>query len=451
MLCDCGAVVISRPPHSGSFLIIGSTLRPGYNEVEPLLGRAHMSISDGTYKNLSEALKHLQLPSLTQAQAEQMLEFVGAQPLQILFAAAKARDNDAKVKLHQVVLSIKALYYLLEIGKKQATLDLVAKIVDERGYPSVRQVMVKAGEGDANALTILDQWLAKAAGQGGTSTHASSDPLDDEPLHATDVAPPATHERPSPTRQRAQAYRAGNEPGDAAPRTPATRAPASRAGSDNVASFPHGGSRDRFEDKEVDETSTRYAPSQGGSGPGASQASQRNYDQHSCFGKDVAVTFERTPNMARTNNTVNFKVAKAKHANRTCKEGVDWANGIIMMLEPHEVQLVYAVMMGFGSKFRAAGHGANNQKWFEVEETTGDWAGAVRLTVANGREDIRKVNISYTDLKEVLELFSRTLQDQAKGQSPVFMMAEVRRVYDLYAKKEAVKSNRQGGGRMANA
>jgi len=422
-------------------------------------------ISDATFTNLSQAIKGLQLPDISRTQAEQLVEFVGVQKLQGLFAAAKSGDTEAKVKIHQVVLSLKALYYLLENGFRQVTLQLIAVIVDKFGYPKLRPMMIQAVDGDANARAVINEWLERAAN--GTLGLDKEGPIesDGDPLHPTDVEPPgdqvpmrageqraAQQQRPQPAphgqqgsqRPAAQAYR--SQPGAPA-RTP------SQAGT-NVRQFPqNAGDHDDDDADDREETSARFAPTNTSQqthsqGQGGAQ-SDRKYDQHSCYGKDVAIQFERTPNQRKTCNTVNLKIAKAKFPGKTCKEGVEWNNGsIIIALEPHEVQLVYAVMMGFGPKFRAAGHGADNQKWFEVEETSGEYAGSVRVTVGHGRNDIRKVNISFTDLKEVMELFSRTLQDQGKGQSPVFMFAEVRRVYDLYAKKAALQENRQGGGQQ---
>lgn len=415
-----------------------------------------MPISDSCHTNLSTALKGLGLPDVNKSQAEMLIEHHSLTKVQQLFAAARAQDTEAKVDLHKSVLAGKAVEYIRSLGKEQASLPLLLEIITQRTYPTVREVMVAAGEGDANASAILDEWLDRAS-----RGESDVDGLD-EPLHATDVPPPGQQammqasrapqaaQRSAPAqaarstgpapRQHAQAYR--SQAGDA-PRTPAS------AGQNNVTDFPRGG-RPSPADDEFDVSSYENAPTDamrsrppGQSGQGG-QRTEREYDQHACYGKDVAIQFDRSPTPDRSTNTVNFKIAKAKHAGKTCKEGVDWQNGITMMLEPHEVQLVYAVLMGMGPKFRAAGHGRDNQKWFEVEETTEQFAGAIRITVGNGRSDIRKVNIGFQDAKEVMEIFSRTLQDQGKGQSPVFMLAEVRRVYDLYAKKQAVS----GGARQ---
>ena len=420
-----------------------------------------MSIAPNTFANLSSSITQLGLIAINEAEANDIVEYVGIQPLQGLFAAARSGDGDAKVRIHQTILAAKASAYMVQTGKPAAVMAVAFAMVDANGYPKVRELMIKSAEGDANASTILDQLIGRATGGAG-GTQESVDQLS-EPLHQTDVAPPGKQEpmrerpqpqqanRPPAQRQQAQAYRADGQGGQGATRTPNTRQQHS-----NVSQMP---SRAQPDDHDQQVSSRDYAPAEGapstsnrgganqqGNGQGNGQgAAAREFDQHSCFGKDIAATFERTPNQQRNNNTVNLKVAKAKFQGKTCKEGVDWQGGIIIMLEPHEVQIVYAVLMGFGTKCRFAGHGRDNQKWFELEETSGEYAGAIRLTVGHGREDIRRINISHTDIKEVLEVFSRTLQDQGKGQSPVFMMAEVRRVYDLYTKRtEAAAAKGQG-------
>lgn len=422
-----------------------------------------MSIAQSTFTNISSAITQLGLLAVDISEATQIVQHVGIQPLQGLFSAARSGDGDAKVRIHQTILSAKASAYLIQTGKPAAVMAVACAMVDANGYPKIRELMVKAAEGDANASTILDKLIARAQGDGG----GDQEPVDQlaQPLHQTDVAPPSGHQPVQQPRQQqsqqpaqrqpAQAYRADGQDAQGAPRTPATRQQS------NVSQMPN---RNQTSDFDSEVSSRDYAPADGsrpsgragtdqqaqgqGQGQGQGQAGQRQYDQHACYGKDIAATFERTPNLQRSNNTVNLKVAKAKFQGKTCKEGVDWQGAIIIMMEPHEVQIAYAVLMGFGPKCRFAGHGRDNQKWFELEETSGEYAGAIRLTVAHGREDIRRINISHTDAKEVLEVFSRTLQDQGKGQSPVFMMAEVRRVYDLYTKRNEAQAAKGQGQRQ---
>ncbi len=406
-----------------------------------------MPISDAVHTNLTTALKGLGLPDVTRSQAEMLIEHHSVTKVQQLFAAARAQDTEAKVELHKSALASKAVEFLHSLGKDRASFAAVIYIITERTYPAFREVMVAVGEGDPNASSIMDQWIDRASRGDDAASSIEA------PLHATDVPPPDAHDfsQASQAAQRAsaqrsvmpgarpaaQAYRAQPSNG---PRTPATTSVAA----DNVRDFPRGGRQASPSEEGYDVSCADNAPSECAPEQASPAAQgQRQYDQHACYGKDVAIQFDRSPTPDRTMNTVNLKIARAKNPSKGCLGGVDWHNGIAMMLEPYEVQMVYAVLRGMGTKFRAAGHGKDNQKWFEVEETTDQYAGAIRVTVGYGRSDIRKVNIGFQDAKAVMEIFSRTLQDQGKGQSPVFMLAEVRRVYDLYAKKQAVSATRQ--------
>lgn len=198
-----------------------------------------------------------------------------------------------------------------------------------------------------------------------------------------------------------------------------------------------------------DDDRTRYAPREvENHHPPIQSSEQRSYDQHNCFGKDVAVQFQNLPARPEREgapppyNTVMLKIAKAKGA--SCLSGVDWDNAILINLEPHEVQCCLAVLMGFGTKIRYAGHGRNNDKWFELEETIGDWKGSIRLNVGQGNEK-RGINIGPTDVGEVMSLFQRALITQQRV-SESLMMLNVKRAYGLHRDTEEAKESRKNGG-----
>lgn len=401
-----------------------------------------MPITDSTFNNINTAMTDCGLHAIARDAAEVLVTDLGPTKLQTLFAAARASDFEAKVELNQISSAAGAYLYLRSLGVEHATLEAVISIVNSRGYPDLFKLMEGVAEDNPNAKTVLDQWLKQPSSK-------NQQPLEDDALLETTVPPPGAQPRAGQTSDarstgngRPQTTQRPNQPsgqtyrsnGAVAARTPTPSD--ARPIQNNVHQLP------ARSDLDQDLSGSDNAPPQDGD----QAASQRQYDQHTCYGRDVAVQFERTPTRDRTNNTVNIKIAKAKSG--TCKQGVDWDNGIILMLVPHEIQLVYAVMMGMrpDAKCRFAGHGSDNQKWFEVSETDGDFSGAIRLTVGNGRSDIRRINIGHTDIKAVCEVLSRTLQDQAKGQSPVFMLAEIRRVYDLYAHVQA----RQDAKRQAS-
>ena len=89
-------------------------------------------------------------------------------------------------------------------------------------------------------------------------------------------------------------------------------------------------------------------------------------------------------------------------------------------------------MLGLGHKVRYAGHGPTNDKWFELSETTDNWAGSIRLQVGQG-DDRRSVNIGPTDVGQVASLFLRALATQVRV-APALYPLILRRSYDLYQK-----------------
>lgn len=387
------------------------------------------SISESSLNNLNTAIGQMGFSAINAEEAHRLLGLYGINGVQGLIAAARSGDGESKAKINQGINAAKANVYLADLDIHDFTTADLLKVFIAKGAKATHDLLGQVASGEPNAMAIIRELAARPA----AGANARVEDLG-APMHATDVAPPGN--APAPPRQSAQAFRNESE----GPRRPA-----------NVTQMPVRNAPPAADSLDDDEpTHERYAPPQqvqqvqpGNAGPNG----ERRYDQYSCFGKDTAIQFERTPNMRRTTNTINIKIAKEKVKGRTCKEGVDWQNGVVIMLEAYEIQLIYAVMMGMGPKFRAAGHGADNMKWIEVEETTGDWAGSVRFTIGVGKTDIRRVNVSFTDIKKVMEVFSRTLQDQGSGQSPVWMLAELRRVYDLYAKKTAASAARQGGQR----
>lgn len=433
-----------------------------------------MNLNQTTFDNLANAVSRLSLPVISKSEAEAIVDLIGVQRLQGYFSAARSGDNDAKTTIHQAILASKVSHFLQGADWPQATIGIALRMVEEHGFPKVRAVMGQAGDGDPNAVAIINEWLQRAAG-------GSRDVGDDglgKPLHRTDLPPPGDQEpmraparsqtydnQREPTRQEdhrpqerlahsqrqpAQAYR--SQPRDAGQerRTPQTRS--------NVAQFPANGNRGHQEQDRVDDdfepTSDNYRPQdegagQRGSGNGGSHGeTPRTYDEYTCFGRETAVQFQRTPDKKGV-NTVNIKIARAKNQSQSCRAGVDWSNATIVMLVAHEVQIAYAVLMGLGDHCRFAGHGHDNQKWFQFEENKDNFAGSMRLTVGQGANDTRRINISHTDIKGVLAVFSRTLQDQGKGQSAFFIMSEVRRAHELYLKKSQASGNRDNTRRNA--
>ena len=401
-----------------------------------------MPITDSTFQALSTALSQLRLQPVSREEAEALIRFATPIELQKLTAAARAGDRDARGRINGMVLSVKSLDYVRGVVPS-TTVEAVAGAIRTHGYSHLREVMIAAVESDdPNAKAVLAKLLSsKPAGfeEGGIGGEL--------PLHETDVPPPGDFRRPGHASYDDVPQPESNASGST--RVPAVR----RSPSDTRTRTPEirnrgnvsyiQGSRDQDDPDILD----RDLPSSSDFAPTAGTEATREYDQHCCYGRDIAAQFERSPTKKdRSTTTINIKVGRAKGS--SCKGGVDWNHAIQISLEPHEVQLTYVVLLGYGKRFRGAGHGTDNQKWFEVQETEGQYAGAIRLTVAHG-QDRRSLNIGHTDLKEVMEVFSRALQDQSKGQSPAFMLAELKRVYAMYDAHAGVReANRptQGQG-----
>jgi len=246
------------------------------------------------------------------------------------------------------------------------------------------------------------------------------------PIHSTPVPPPEPSQRQVPV-QRAQP-REGAREQPAQPTRDVTPRGAEARGSNVHRLHP-------------EPPTDRDAPS---APRDVQPPPQRQYDQVCAYGGDVALQFERCPSKDRSTNTINLKCARAKPGGKT-RQGCDWHNAILLMLTPHEVQLVVAVLMGYLGKFRAAGHGATNDKWFEVEETSEAYAGAVRFTVAQGKgsdRDIRRVNVGATDVGEVVAVFLRAAQDQLRLPGPLLLQA-IRRTAQLYQLSQEASATRR--------
>lgn len=423
-----------------------------------------MPIAPATFENLSSAIRMAKLPDVDPGQAQQLLLHFGIRPLQDLFALAKGRNTSACAQIKTAILAIKALDYMRACGH-HGTLPPVISAIGQLGYTKVRQLMIDSVAGDQRAQAELAAFddapsaspATSANAQGSsTSLQTSKLPLPAAP-NALDETPTAPSSGPAvrpmsssrfsgpPRPSQCQAYRSG------ASRPVATAAAARR---DPLAvAHPTAGNVRYLDDRrpgpprdpEQDMSCESNAPGlQRSTLVENTTVCTRQYDQHCCYGREVAAQFERVINKSRTGNTVNLKVARARDRS-SCKNGVDWTLAIVLMFEPHELQLIYAVFMGYLPNFRGAGHGHDNQKWFQVEETSGDYAGAIRVTVSNGKDTL-KINIGFTDIKQVLEVFSRTLHDQSRTQSGDVMLAEIRRVANLYSLKSTNASGSRSQG-----
>lgn len=403
-----------------------------------------MPITQATFDNLTRALTDLKLPSLSFAQAELLVSEVTVPTLQNLIAGARVNEAADIQALDQWVTAVRAHYTLLELGLRDSSLTGAAAMIRAQGLAKVRLTVGDAMKGDQSAKTILSGWL-NASPQASPDLAEMAAPVaatpstQRPPIHPTPVPPPAARTLPV---ERAAPSSSAQSPRSVQPR-PERAAPSAETASNVRHLRPDDQEPTRRPSADDRPDREAAAPQRDG------QSAARRYDQVEAYGGDVAIQFERCATKDRSTNTINLKCARAKPGGKT-RNGCDWRNAILMMLTPHEVQLVTAVLMGYLPKFRAAGHGALNDKWFELEETSDSFAGAIRFTVAQGKDDardIRKVSVGSTDSGEVLAIFLRAAQDQLRLTGPL-LLAAIRRTADLYAKGQAAKQGRQDTRRV---
>jgi len=122
-----------------------------------------MSINQATYDNLARALADLNFPTLSFAQAEQLVEHTHLAKLQSLVAGARVNNEQAREELDLRVIAVRAYYTLLELGFREATLPATMSVMSEQGIDKVRLTVGDAIKGDVNARTIITGWLKNAS------------------------------------------------------------------------------------------------------------------------------------------------------------------------------------------------------------------------------------------------------------------------------------------------
>lgn len=404
----------------------------------------------------NQVVKTQRFAALNDEQWAILLEGAGNRAMQSLhdLITASKTDPEAMESLkvwHKVARLTDALRAM---GFPHLTRNQMRAIFDNEGQDRVTNTVVAIQKGEESATRQFTAWINRVAlAVGESSTPAQSTPSSANQARTQacgtqapsrfGAVPPPPGVRTGPTRRAETpgASEARNvdrpQPGHASERA----APAGQ----QARSAPQGTSSDRQPQRHERGGEVRplraNQPAEERTREAAKLA-ERQFDQHQCYGSDTAVSFKCSPNMDRTAKTVNIEAAKAKQG--SCKGGVDWDNAIKIMLEPHEVQVVAAVLLGFGSKARFAGHGKDNMKWFEITETEGEWEGAVRIQVGQGKGNgnSRAVNIGPTDIGEVSALFLRALESQLRC-DPILYPMILRRAYDLYQKNAARTQRRR--------
>lgn len=416
-----------------------------------------MTTANADLQNLFDTVSQAnKRPLLSQEQFDLLL--TGESPQTIAWFgkvanAAAAGNAEATEKFLVLHAAVRITDGLLSNGFPDITKSIAKRILDTHGTARVGNATRALRDGDPESKHEIRAWIdqAKAAAAAAASSQ-SAPPAEAAPSQAP--APSQAAQRfsqvPPPPGVRTSQVQSGSRPAqpsadvrefpqDRVRQTPSTQAPSTQT-RDDPRTMRRDAPRQERNDRQERPQRHDSAPSTSG---------EQQYDQHACYGKDIAVQFQNLPTRDRTSNTVMLKIARAKGA--TCKQGVDWDGSILINLEPHEVQTCAAVLLGYGTKVRYAGHGQANDKWFELQETTDNWAGSIRLQVGQGDEK-RSVNIGPTDVGEVSALFLRALSTQVRVAPSLYPMI-LRRAFDLYQKNldsAAARKNASGGGGQGN-
>lgn len=435
-----------------------------------------------TPQRLNALLEEHNLAPLEPAQVEVLLASIPRPYAQSLIAGLQQHDASSIAQIRAWTLTLNLHERILVTISNQVALSNVYAACKLKTSKLIRELLTSAEQGDSNALGFLREHLAdgyraiKSQGLPAvmglatapmTQPGRAAAPQSREPAAATNgsniasMPPPDDGDDwPAETHREEAPQQARQQPRQDHQQHPQRQQP-QRQEQGQQRGFTHQqgrgqgnqqgggydsqnrGQQDRGNDRRVADHPTRNRQHSQGDGP------RSRYDQKAAYGRDTAIQFERCVNNQGNNYTVNIAIAKATGG--STRGGVNWNDKIIMMLTPKEVQLILAVLRGFVPKVRFAGHGQGNDKWMEVEETSEQYAGAIRFTIARGKET-RRVNVGPDDVGEVMSLFFRAAQDQLKQQDGYLVDLAIRRAADLHMKQQANKPQRpqgpqgQGGG-----
>lgn len=136
---------------------------------------------------------------------------------------------------------------------------------------------------------------------------------------------------------------------------------------------------------------------------GAGNGAPREFEQKKVFGSRAALSFEPSENRRRE-PTVLIEAAPIVAAGQ---RSYDWARKIAVQLTAVELQLLTAqVLMGAVDDLRFQNHGPEQDKWFQFQRQSGQYAGTIKAAVGKGR-DACIVQITPADLGQVAALLRR--------------------------------------------
>lgn len=172
-----------------------------------------------------------------------------------------------------------------------------------------------------------------------------------------------------------------------------------------------------------------------------SSSSEVTWDSVKVHGGRAALTLEATTTRRHDEPTINIEAARLKDQQART---YDWQNKIIIQLTTTELQQVTCLLYGMVDRVKFQNHGPQNDKWFEIERQSGQYAGTTKFAVGQGKE-MCLVQLTAADLGNVLALFIRQCARQMKiDQSALYtaLRPVAQALHDF-------NSRRGGGARQA--
>lgn len=169
-------------------------------------------------------------------------------------------------------------------------------------------------------------------------------------------------------------------------------------------------------------------------------SSEVTWDSVKVHGGRAALTLEASTTRRHDEPTINIEAAKLLDQQART---YDWQNKIIVQLTTTELQQVTCLLYGMIDRVKFQNHGPQNDKWFEIERQSGQYAGTTKFAVGQGKE-MCLVQLTAADLGNVLALFIRQCARQMKiDQSALYtaLRPVAQAIHDY--------TSRRGGARQA--
>ncbi|AET95185.1 hypothetical protein BYI23_E000240 (plasmid) [Burkholderia sp. YI23] len=175
-------------------------------------------------------------------------------------------------------------------------------------------------------------------------------------------------------------------------------------------------------------------------GDEAPQQQEKDYLSQHIYGGKAAACFSADTTRSGT-ATVRIEAAESKGQRQ-----YDWKDKVSIQLSSRELPLVLATMMQWLPLFEGKGHGANNEKWFALENQ----AGKLYLSVNCKGKNVRGVPIMAGDAYSICTLIMRQMLKNDPFLSSEALLMIVKKQGELHlGGQRGTTANAEGNRRPA--